>query len=369
MPETAEIARAASLVLGAELLDAADLGGSTRSTVMRCRVDDPARTGHATVVVKQFHGDDDGGYVREAAGLRLLDRTPDLLAHDDERRLLVMTDLGDPPTLADLLLGADRARAWAGAASWARALGRLAASGSRPGAAARAALAGREWDLRGDVTVGATRLGELLDGAVDTAALVAEAVGLADRCAATGRLVLAPSDACPDNAVLREDGWWFLDLEGTAVQPVALVAAYAMMPFATCWCVFDPPPDLTGTLLTELTAGLVEQAPDLVPAQGWSQEVEAASATYVLALTGWLWESTLAGREHVGPPGRSPSYRQLVTGRWRWAATALREVAPRTAAACALAARRAWETWGSEVETTGYPAFADPAAGPAPLSV
>jgi hypothetical protein len=355
--EAWEVALAASRLLGVDLLDPTDLGGSTRSSVLRCRVG-PDRLGHATVVVKQFHGDDDGAYAREAAGLSLLARTPELLARDDERRLLVMTDLGDPPTLADLLLGDDRSRAWSGAASWARALGRLAGSGPRQDPEARALLAGQEWDLRRDVTVGANRLGELLDGRVDVAALVAEAVGLADRYAVTDRLVLAPSDTCPDNAVLRDDGWWFLDLEGTAVQPVAFVAAYAMLPFATCWCVFDPPPDLTDTLLAELTAGLVEQETGLVPDQGWRQEVEAACAAYVLAMTGWLLDSTLAGREHVGPPGRSPSYRQLMTSRWRWAAVNLRGAAPELAAACGHAARRALETWGSEAETTGYPAFA-----------
>jgi hypothetical protein len=159
--------------------------------------------------------------------------------------------------------------------------------------------------------------------------------------------------------VLRADGWWFLDLEGTVVQPPAFVAAYTVLPFATCWCVFDPPAGLTEMLLGEFTGGLGEVAPDLDLGPDWQRDVDRASGAYVLAMTGWLMDSTLAGRDHVGPAGRSPSYRQLMTSRWRWAAVNLRRTMPELASTCAAAARWASRTWGSEAEPTGYPAFAD----------
>jgi len=350
--DVAAVARAASTLLGAELGDPTDLGGSARSTVLRCR------RGSGTVVVKQFGGHDDGGYAREVAGLTLLGRTPDLIARDDAQRLLVMTDLGDPPTLADLLLGDDRAAAWTGAASWARELGRLAGDGRARAHDAGALRGEQPWVILDDLTRGAERLADLVPGG-DTAGLLAEARRVARRFEDADRAVLAPSDACPDNAVLRPDGWWFLDLEGTVVQPPAFVAAYTMLPFATCWCVFDPPAGLTDTLLAEFTTGLEQTAPGLLAGLDWHREVATACAGYVLAMTGWLLDSTLAGREHVGPPGRSPSYRQLMTSRWRWAAVNLRPVTPVLAGTCAAAARWASSTWGSEAEAAGYPAFAD----------
>ncbi|MDO8144636.1 hypothetical protein [Isoptericola sp. 178] len=356
MTDVAEVAQAASTLLGAQLLDPEDLGGSARSTVLRCRVGGDAGS---TVVVKQFHGEDDGGYDRERTGLTLLDRTPDLVAADGAQRLLVMSDLGDPPTLADLLLGADREAAWSGASGWARELGRLAGSGRHQVDEARELLGARPWDVVEHVTRGAARLGELLGGAARIDRLHAEAREVATAfTAGSGPVVLAPSDSCPDNAVLRPDGWWFLDLEGTVVQPPAFVAAYTMLPFATCWCVFDPPAGLTDTLLAEFTAGLEVSVPGLVAHEGWQREVERASGAYVLAMTGWLLDSTLAGREHVGPAGRSPSYRQLMTSRWRWAAVNLRTAMPELAATCGAAARWATEAWGGETEPTGYPAFA-----------
>lgn len=355
MPPIAEITRAASAVLGAQLLDPTDLGGSTRSTVLRCRVGEG--TG-SSVVVKQFHGEDDGGYEREAMGLSLLGRTPELIARDPGQRLLVMSDLGDPPTLADLLLGDDRERAWSGAASWARDLARLAGGSQDRVVEARRWLGARPWDALDDLTRGATRLNQLLGDECSIAWLLDEVRDAAAPFTDGTPVVLAPSDSCPDNAVLRPDGWWFLDLEGTALQPPAFVAAYAMLPFATCWCVFDPPSGLTETLFTEFTRGLAEHAPHLVAGHDWRRDVERASGAYVLAMTGWLMDSTLAGREHVGPAGRSPSYRQLMTSRWRWAAVNLRATMPALADSCAAAARWATRTWGTEAETTGYPAFA-----------
>lgn len=353
MPTTTDLA---AHVLGVPLSDPVDLGGSARSRVLRCRVDGRMDAG-STVVVKQFLDDGDG-FARELVGLALLDRTPGLMASDPDHRVLVMTDLGDPPTLADLLLGADAEAAWAGARGWARDLGRLVGASRTHVDEARRRLAATDpWNVVGDLDEGVRRLLAFAGPGCDATTVRSE-------LRAVGRLlepgpddVVTPTDTCPDNAVTGADGWLFLDLEGTDVQHPALIAAYTLLPFATCWCVFDPPASLTDDLLTEFSAGLGEHAPDVV-AGGWPDTVAQACGLYVVLATRWLLDGALDGRPAVGPDGRSPSFRQLLAARWRWASLNLRGTMPALADACGAAARRATEAWGPDAETTGYPAFA-----------
>lgn len=357
------------------LVDPVDLGGSERSRVLRCRVElDPRtraeRSGAAadlpaTVIIKHFLSDA-GGFTRESVGLDLCRRTPSLLARDEEHHLIVMSDLGTLPTLADLLLGDDHDAAWAGARTWARALGETTGASRDQVAEAEHRLAGVErWDADADLRNGVDRLLEAAAAAAagsgtapPTRAAIEAELAAALHLRTPGRsAIVSPTDTCPDNAVLGPDGWWFLDLEGTDVEHAAFAAAYAMLPFATCWCVFDPPPGLTDMLLNEFSAGLAEHAPDVVAEPGWSRAVRQACALYVVLVTGWLWLSTVEGRPYVGPAGLAPSYRQLMVSRWRWGALNLRDDFPQLAAAMGAAAGWALETWGPEVEMTGYRAF------------
>ncbi|WP_285100452.1 hypothetical protein [Promicromonospora sp. MEB111] len=342
---------------GVRLTDPVDLGGSARSQVLRCRVDGAEPGAPRTVIVKRFLSDD-GAFVRETVGLDLCPGTPALLAQDPEHHLIVMSDLGDLPTLADLLLGDDRDAAWDGARTWARALGRTTGGSRGRVAEARGRLAAAEpWDADADLRAGLDRLLDVPGTAARRAAVEAELAAAQHLRTPGTAAIVTPTDTCPDNAVLGPDGWRFLDLEGTDVQHAAFVAAYGLLPFATCWCVFDPPPGLTDMLLTELTAGLADHAPDIVAGPGWDTSVRQACAIYLVLVTGWLWKSTLAGRELVGPAGRSPSYRQLMVSRWRWGALNLRDDLPALAAAFGDAAAWALDTWGLEVEPTGYRAF------------
>lgn len=370
---------------GLRLLDPVDLGGSARSRVFRCRVEldtgsrveeraegaGAAERLPATVIVKHFLADT-GEFLRERVGLELCPRTPRLLAQDQDHRLIVMSDLGDLPTLADLLLGDDPDAAWAGARTWARALGQ-AAGESRSGVAEAEQRLARAEHRNGDADLrkGVDRLLEAAaarsDGpptATAASATASTKAAIQAELAAALRLrtpgaaaIVSPTDTCPDNAVLGPDGWWFLDLEGTEVQHPALAAAYTMLPFATCWCVFDPPPGLTDLLRTEFSTGLAEHAPDIVVEPGWSTAVRQACALYLVLLTGWLWQSTVEGRLSVGPEGLSPSYRQLMVSRWRWGALHLRDDFPQLAAVLGDAAAWALETWGLDVELGGYRAF------------
>jgi hypothetical protein len=349
---------------GLRLVDPVDLGGSARSRVFRCAVElaTEQRSGAddqlpSTVVVKHFVSDD-GAFVRESTGLELCPRTPRLLAHDQDHHLLVMSDLGDLPTLADLLLGDDRDAAWDGARTWARALGRATGASRDRVAEARHLLADADpWDADADLRSGVDRLLEVTTATGARDAIAAELASTRHLRTPGPAAILSPTDTCPDNALLGPDGWWFLDLEGTDVEHAAFAASYALLPFATCWCVFDPPPGLTDTLFAEFSGGLAEEAPDIVADTGWELAVRQASAVYLVLVTGWLWNSTLQGRPSVGPEGRSPSYRQLMVSRWRWGALNLRDDFPALASAMADAAAWALEAWGLDVEPTGYRAF------------
>ncbi|RPF21835.1 hypothetical protein [Myceligenerans xiligouense] len=357
--------RLAAAAWGHPLTDPVDLGGSHRSRVLRCHVE-----GGGTVVVKQFHvaGSE---FARESVGLTLLGPTPQLLAADAEHRIIVMSDLGDGlPTLADLLLGSDGEAAWTGALSWARHLG-SAVGASRPVAeeARRRIGAGRpggptHWDAAGDLRQGLARLAALAPEVTDVDAIESELAGVTALLEPGAAAVVWPTDTCPDNAVLADRSadqpaaWVFLDLEGTDVNHPALAAAYTMLPFATCWCVYDPPAGLTDGLLAAFSEGLGAHAPDVVAAPMWAGQVRLACAAYVVLVTGWLLDGAIEARPFVGPADRSPSYRQLVASRWRWGATNLRADFPMLSRALAGAHRWSWQAWGTDGETTGYPAFA-----------
>lgn len=365
--ETVALAEGA---LGRRLTDPVDLGGSRRSRVLRCDVGealpgasrDALPDGTKTVIVKQFLGRAPE-FGRESVGLAVLDRTPELYARDPANHLLVMSDLGDLPTLADLLLGDDRERAWQGARAWARALGELVGR-SRPAVGdARARLAAdlaadELWDLQTVISLGLDKLAEAAGDRLDRPAVEAELASIGGLTDPGEAAVVWPGDTCPDNAVVGTEGWLFLDLEGTGVEHASAVAAYTVLPFASCWCVFDPPAGLTDDLLAEFTEGLAVHAPQLAGDPAWPVQVRQACAVYSVLAGFWFLDSAREGRANVGPAGRSPSYRQILGYRWRWGALNLRDDFPALAAALGGAAAWASETWGPEAEIGGYPAFA-----------
>lgn len=362
---------AASAAVGLPLTEPVDLGGSERSLVLRARV---AGRDDETVVVKQFvpraddasaRADATAGYVRELVGLRTLDAAPDLLAHDDANRLLVMTDAGTWPTLADLLLAPgtpeDRDLAWAESLSWAGALGRTAARSAAQAPQVRRLLdehGARDEGVAALLSRGARALEELGGAAGTPAGLSDEVARMATLSAPGPADVVSPSDTCPDNALRTPSGWTFLDLEGTSVHHLALDAAYTLLPFATCWCVFEPPASYPEALLAAFEEGAREHLPEVVDAAGWRDEVLTACGAYVLALGAWLLASADEDRPAVGPVGRSPSYRELLVQRWRWSAARLTEVLPATAALCSSALTGAAQRWGTLPGPRPYRALA-----------
>ncbi|MET8383755.1 hypothetical protein ABZV14_12225 [Streptosporangium canum] len=351
------ILRAASKVLGVELSDPADLGGSLRSTVLRCRT---AEGG--SVIVKAYGAEPEAlrGFTAEAAGLSLRLAGPELLGVDDSVPLLVMTDLGNAPTLADVLLGQDPEAATEGLLTWARGLGRLAAESVRR----RADLA-RLWTGYGGGTPTweedpwlERNMADLL-GLLPGAGIEAPP-GLAGELARIGAIseddypAFTPGDTCPDNNLLTPDGLRLLDFESACYQSVFLTAAYCRMPFATCWCVFDLPAGLAEEIEQAYRAEVAVAYPALADDAVWQAGVRRAIAAWTVSTTVWILPRTVED----GPAHRTrrpvPTRRQLMRHRWEMASTL--EEFPAFAETMRLMLREVAGTWDAP-PLPGYPAF------------
>ncbi|ACU77201.1 conserved hypothetical protein [Catenulispora acidiphila DSM 44928] len=343
--ETTEILAAASAVLGTELTDPVDLGGSHRSTVLR------VRTAAGDTVILKAHKEH-AAYAAEAGGLRLTDLGPRLLAEDAEHLLIVMEDLGDAPNLADLLLGGDAEQARAALIQWATTYGRLAVQTA--GRESELGQASGQW-----VTEDMAKLPDLLK-VLDVAA----PPGLAADLDAVTALdhdrfrVFSPGDICPDNNLLTPEGLRPIDFEGAGFHSVFLDASYSRMPFGSCWCVYRLPKSFSMEAERAYRGEVVRVYPELADDRIWRPGVRLASVAYVVAMTQWLMPGAV---EEDRPMNRKrdpiASVRQVLRYRWEVTAAALERAEELPAAAAvfrALLART--EDW-LVPDLPRYPAF------------
>jgi len=355
--ERSEVLAAASAALGEALTHPAGLGGSERSAVLRCRT-----AAGSTVVVKSYPRDDEGadGFTAEAAGLAFTglalaggrDAGPRLLAADRDARVIVMSDLGDAPSLADVLLGTDGDRARAALLDWARACGDLAVrTAGRHGDLARLSAAWRPPDA-GPVRAGdpgghvrraddghdgtghdgdraggehwlRRRIGQI-PGLLDElslpcpAGLDGDLAAIWDAVAPGRHDVFSPGDICPDNNLLTPGGVRFVDFESAEFHSVFLDAAYLRMPFSSCWCVFRLPARLAAEAETAYRRRVGGIFPELAGDAAWERGVRAATAAWTLhAMTYLLGRSVVADGKMIRDGRQAPTARQLLRYRWR----------------------------------------------------
>jgi hypothetical protein len=113
-----------ALEVAAELLrverveQVAELGGSRRSVVRR------VRAGAKTFIVKEYLQPEEMTWSREAAGLKAAAgvRAPRLIGVHEDPAVVVMSDLGSGPNVADALLGRDAALGRDRVLAWAESL-------------------------------------------------------------------------------------------------------------------------------------------------------------------------------------------------------------------------------------------------------
>lgn len=320
---TDPVVAAASAAFGSPLTDPVDLGGGSATTVLRCRTADDG-----TVVVKSYQDDPEGRscFAAEAAGLAFTSAGPELLTVHADEPLLVMSDLGTAPSLADALLGGSPDVARAGVLAWARGYGSLAAAtqGRQADLAALRATYQRgtagdtdeNWVADSVAALPAVLAEFAVPAPAGLAADLAEVTELAD---ATDHLVFSPGDICPDNNILTDDGLRVLDFEAAGYRSVFLDAAYATMPFASCWCVFHLPPGLGAEIEATYRSEVVSCYPDLADDTLWHNGIQLAVAVWTIHVTTALGARTLVDERPMHRTRRPvPTGRQLLRHRWQY---------------------------------------------------
>ena len=364
----AEIAAAASAVLGRPVTEPAELSeGRAGAVVLRCR--DAAAGAGGTVVVKTYPPTAEGAscFAAEAAGLDVAGGSalaPAFLGADAGLHLVVMSDLGRGRSLADALLTGSALQARTALLDWAAACGRLSvatnAHRSAFDALAERYRAGRpdERHLAGlparvlAATQNAARVGvSAPDG------LAGELAEVAGAAAADQYAVFSPGDICPDNNLLTSAGVRFLDFEEAGFHPAFLDAAYITMPFSTCWCVFRFPRQLAAEAEAAYREQVCSVWPDLADDQVWRPGLRRAMAAWTMSSTSWLLRRSLAADVPMNSEQPSPHTRQLMRYRWQSLLAEL-EPAGDLPAIAALASSLLSATAGwNAAELPLYPAF------------
>lgn len=308
------------------------LAGSLRNRVVRA-----SDWGGRSVVVKQYLSDP-SYFVRESAALAALSGfpeapTPRLLAEDRDRRLVVMSDEGTGAHLAGRLLGPDPHVAASALDAWASAIGRMHAAGPGLREAFRAELA----DRRAVLEVPAADPSFLEDAALDLASGLAS-LGITvseGALAAVQSLghdfettvdVLTPTDACPDNNVLSDDGrtMTLLDFEGAEVRHAALDAAYLLVPWPSCWCAWGLDKRVASHALAIWRETVARTFPQVLTS-AFDRDLVRATTLWRWVAMGWFVDRALdedpadvGAAVDVRP---SPTRRQRISAAARGAAT------------------------------------------------
>lgn len=298
------------------LVDPIDLGGSGQATVLRVRVSENPFQLPRTLVIKQVRDAPadaapmdaaEGGqsaFLREAASYQFATALatdsrpgPDLLAYDLSARLLVLSDLGDASPITALLKHSDAASVTNSLMAMAQALGRM-----------HAATVGREEDFGAllrrvglpnsadgiaaqipDALGAVPRLLESDLGITDTPAALLERVERSSRLFAHGAFrAFSPSDLCPDNIIVNDEGVRFLDYEWGGFRDATLDITYALASFPGCLCHFDLSPELAQAMIDAWRSEVVGIWPQLADDGLLASKILDAQLIWVWLTTYWF---------------------------------------------------------------------------------
>jgi hypothetical protein len=283
----------AALLPGVRIEQAGTLRRTERSEVLRVRAVGPGEPGPEMLIVKVFP-DAGEGWARESAALAAAPAgapVPRLVAASAHPAVVVMTDAGTGPSVAEVLLGEDAAQARTAVGRLAAALGALHLSTRGARDAFGAELAARsggtvpESAMPGLVTGAVSALTGLCDqlGVQIPDGALHELAGLPGRLSAAGPAALTLADACPDNNVRRGDGYVLIDFEEAEWRHIAWDIAYLTVPWPSCWCSFRLPADVTQYALARYRAAIAGQLP--------YAGTPAFELDVALATTGWAFVS------------------------------------------------------------------------------
>ncbi|WP_216903891.1 phosphotransferase family protein [Nocardia alni] len=333
-----------------KLSDPIELSGSGRTTVLRVRVAENAFSLPRTLIVKQLRGGAhdrragglapgvasiDSAFLREAVSYQFTtalssEHRPGayLLAHNLPERLLILSDLGENASLTTVLeTGAEPASRNA-LMAFAQALGRM-----------HAATVGREPDFvallrRVDVVHRIDGISQQAEAAIgEVPGLLRRELGIevpgeiAQRIVAGNRLfssgryrAFSPSDLCPDNVILNEEGARFLDYEWGGFRDATLDIAYALVSFPGCLCDIELTRERARQVVEAWRSEVVGVWPSLADDEVLAERILEARLIWVWLTTYWFLPADhariAAAREHGLSVPRSAA---LIN---RWAALA-----------------------------------------------
>ncbi|HEY3280694.1 MAG TPA: phosphotransferase [Armatimonadota bacterium] len=303
------------------------LGGSDRSYVARCRILDPPKGVPASVVIKAVKGDWDPllmradtptsshprGFANDWFGAQFLTEvrpglrvSPKFVGGLRSEGFIVLEDLGEGDSLAEVLQGNDPARADRALMAYASTLGRM-----------HAATIGHEGQynrLRDDWVPGLSQ--ELPTGDASYTGireacrtlgvpLSPEAEAGLDRVALSMKepgpfLAYTHGDPCPDNNRLLGDEVRLIDFECGAYRHALCDGVYGRLPFPTCWCVNRLPAQVPPHMEAAYRAELVKGCPEAGDDDLFRLAVVEATAHWTCETTGSHLPGALEGDHEWG---------------------------------------------------------------------
>ncbi|CAM2936630.1 phosphotransferase [Saccharomonospora xinjiangensis] len=358
------------------LAEPEDLAGSGPAVVVRARVASSAFALPRTLVIKHYPGAaTSDSFAREAASYQLFtalppeDRVcPELLAHDGDKRVLVIDDLGRAPTLEDKLRGSDSRAAETALLSWARSLGRMHASTASREADFHALLRRLSGRSRSDGEAGYLDGEELvpLAAVAELPALLHDSFGVrtpdvvldaveraADSARSLSYRAFSPVDLWPDNNLITGAGVRFLDFEHGCIRNALADVAHLRVPFASSPQPLALPSGLSEAMTAAWRAEVVELWPALADDNLLSAYTLGAQLVLVWLST-WRELPRIAGTSRPGPASRAAA---LVTW-WRDLSTRADRAGDDAVAEHAATVAGAFDMrFGPDLDLALYPAF------------
>ncbi|MGW0251433.1 phosphotransferase family protein [Nocardia goodfellowii] len=329
-----------------KLSDPMELSGSGRTTVLRVRVSENAFSLPRTLIIKQVRGNAaerrtgglapgvasiDSAFLREAVSYQFTtalsrDQRPGayLIAHSLPERLLILSDLGENSLLTQQLRSGAEPATRNALMAFAQALGRM-----------HAATVGREADFvallrRVDVMHRVDGIAQQAETAIaevpgmlrrelgiEVPGEIAELIVRGNRLFSAGRFrAFSPSDLCPDNVILNEEGARFLDYEWGGFRDATLDIAYALVSFPGCLCDFELARDRARQMVEAWRSEVVGVWPALADDTVLAERILEARLIWVWLSTYWFLPvdhaRIAAAREH----GLSVPRSEALINRW-----------------------------------------------------
>ncbi|MEU2252280.1 phosphotransferase family protein [Nocardia xishanensis] len=333
-----------------KLSDPMELSGSGRTTVLRVRVAENSFSLPRTLIVKQVRGaardrrtgglapgvaSIDSAFLREAVSYQFTtalsrEQRPGayLIAHSLPDRLLILSDLGENARMTAVLQSGVEPATRNALMAFAQALGRM-----------HAATVGREADFvallrRVEVVHRVDGIAQQAEAAIsevpgllqrelgiEVPGEIAERIVRGNRLFSAGRFrAFSPSDLCPDNVMLNQEGARFLDYEWGGFRDATLDIAYALVSFPGCLCDFELSRERARQMVEAWRSEIVGVFPALADDEVLAERILEARLIWVWLTTYWFLPADhtriAVAREHGLSVPRSAA---LIN---RWAALA-----------------------------------------------